>query len=139
MAGGNLASWRVESLLHAADPELPLVHGLVDGSAALAYWEAVERAGVTAGPLHLLGPTVGPDELAECGPFPEAWWCGADRVSVRSAPNVRQEARASETHAPQVVPACWMLSPLLPMATWVAMRRKSFITPNMLLLDGRRA
>ncbi|MDQ0945648.1 hypothetical protein [Streptomyces sp. V1I1] len=55
---GTLASCRVESLLHAADPELPLVHGLVDGSAALAYWEAVERAGVTAGPLHMLGHTV---------------------------------------------------------------------------------
>ncbi|MGW1491302.1 hypothetical protein [Streptomyces sp. NPDC002402] len=36
----------------------------MDGSAALAYWEAAERVGVTAGPLHLLGHTVGPDELA---------------------------------------------------------------------------
>lgn len=53
---GTLASCRVESLLHAADPELPLVHGLVDGSAALAYWEAVERAGVTAGPAAPAGP-----------------------------------------------------------------------------------
>ncbi|MEU9185652.1 amino acid adenylation domain-containing protein [Streptomyces sp. NPDC048484] len=61
--GGTLASCRVESLLNAADPELPLVHGLVDGAAALAYWEAVERAGVTAGPLHLLGHTVGPGPL----------------------------------------------------------------------------
>ncbi|MFJ8751476.1 amino acid adenylation domain-containing protein [Streptomyces sp. NPDC102441] len=61
---GTLASCRVESLLHAADPELPLVHGLVDGSTTLAYWEAVERAGVTAGPLHLLGHTVGPHPLA---------------------------------------------------------------------------
>lgn len=60
---GTLASCRVESLLHAADPELPLVHGLVDGTAALAYWEAVEHAGVTAGPLHLLGHTVGPYPL----------------------------------------------------------------------------
>lgn len=61
---GTLASCRVESLLHAADPELPLVNGLVDAAAALAYWEAVEHAGVTAGPLHLLGHTVGPYPLA---------------------------------------------------------------------------
>ncbi|MGW7414201.1 amino acid adenylation domain-containing protein [Streptomyces sp. NPDC054863] len=61
---GTLASCRVESLLHAADPALPLVHGLVDKAAALAYWEAVEHAGVTAGPLHLLGHTVGPHPLA---------------------------------------------------------------------------
>jgi amino acid adenylation domain-containing protein len=61
---GTLASCRVESLLHAADPGLPLVHGLVDGAAATAYWEAVERAGVTAGPLHLLGRTVAPSPLA---------------------------------------------------------------------------
>lgn len=60
---GTLASCRVESLLHAADTELPLVHGLVDGAAALAHWEAVEHAGVTAGPLHLLGHTVGPYPL----------------------------------------------------------------------------
>lgn len=56
---GTLASCRVESLLHAADPQLPPVHGLVDETTALAHWEAVERAGVTAGPLHLLGHTVG--------------------------------------------------------------------------------
>ncbi|MFF1925764.1 amino acid adenylation domain-containing protein [Streptomyces sp. NPDC058221] len=61
---GTLASCRVESLLQAADPELPLVQGLVDGTAALAYWEAVEHAGVAAGPLHLLGHTVGPHPLA---------------------------------------------------------------------------
>ncbi|MGW4234523.1 amino acid adenylation domain-containing protein [Streptomyces sp. NPDC004980] len=60
---GTLASCRVESLLHAADPGLPAVHGLVDGAAALAYWDAVERAGVTAAPLHLLGHTVGPHAL----------------------------------------------------------------------------
>ncbi|MET8480693.1 amino acid adenylation domain-containing protein [Streptomyces clavifer] len=60
---GTLASCRVESLLHAADPGLPLVHGLVDG-AALAYWEGVERAGITAGPLHLLGHAVGAELLA---------------------------------------------------------------------------
>ncbi|MFJ2261561.1 amino acid adenylation domain-containing protein [Streptomyces sp. NPDC087844] len=61
---GTLASCRVESLLHAADPQLPPVHGLVDEKTAHAYWEAVERAGVTAGPLHLLGHTVAPDPLA---------------------------------------------------------------------------
>ncbi|MFD6291152.1 amino acid adenylation domain-containing protein [Streptomyces sp. NPDC060205] len=61
---GTLASCRTESLLHAADPQLPLVHGLVDEAAALAYWRATERAGVTAGPLHLLGHTVGPNPLA---------------------------------------------------------------------------
>ncbi|MBQ0853813.1 amino acid adenylation domain-containing protein [Streptomyces sp. BH-SS-21] len=61
---GTLASCRTESLLHAAEPQLPLVHGLVDEAAARAYWEATERAGVTAGPLHLLGHTVGPDPLA---------------------------------------------------------------------------
>ncbi|MFE1802781.1 condensation domain-containing protein, partial [Streptomyces sp. NPDC059517] len=60
---GTLASCRTESLLHAADPQLPLVQGLVDEVAALAYWQATERAGMTAGPLHLLGHTVGPDPL----------------------------------------------------------------------------
>ncbi|MFF3897133.1 amino acid adenylation domain-containing protein [Streptomyces sp. NPDC001812] len=56
---GTLASCRAESLLHAAGQELPLVHGLVDAGVSLAYWEAVERAGVSAAPLHLLGHTVG--------------------------------------------------------------------------------
>ncbi|WP_371673832.1 amino acid adenylation domain-containing protein [Streptomyces sp. NBC_00289] len=70
--GGTLASCRVESLLHAADPELPLIHGLVDGAAALAYWKAVEDAGVTAGPLHLLGHTVGPDPLSGVPTAPTA-------------------------------------------------------------------
>ncbi|MBL3668245.1 amino acid adenylation domain-containing protein [Streptomyces sp. M2CJ-2] len=56
---GTLASCRAESLLHAAGHELPLVHGLVDAEVSLAYWEAVERAGVSAAPLHLLGHTVG--------------------------------------------------------------------------------
>jgi predicted amino acid dehydrogenase len=61
---GTLASCRVESLLRSAEPGLPLIHGLVDGAAALAYWEAVDRAGVTAGPLHLLGHTVEMDAPA---------------------------------------------------------------------------
>ncbi|MFE0918959.1 amino acid adenylation domain-containing protein [Streptomyces nigra] len=60
---GTLASCRLESLLHAhraTDPArdpgcLPLTHGLVDPSRALAYWDAVEAAGVSAAPLHLLG------------------------------------------------------------------------------------
>ncbi|MGW5215778.1 amino acid adenylation domain-containing protein [Streptomyces sp. NPDC004051] len=55
---GTLASCRTESLLHAAGHELPLVHGLVDAETSLAYWEAVELAGVSAAPLHLLGHTV---------------------------------------------------------------------------------
>ncbi|MFD3732119.1 amino acid adenylation domain-containing protein [Streptomyces sp. NPDC058632] len=54
----TLASCRSESLLHAAGHELPLVHGLVDTGVALAYWDAVERAGVSAAPLHLLGHTL---------------------------------------------------------------------------------
>ncbi|MEU3145052.1 MULTISPECIES: hypothetical protein [unclassified Streptomyces] len=53
----TLASCRSESLLHAAGHGLPLVHGLVDAGVALAYWDAVERAGVSAAPLHLLGHT----------------------------------------------------------------------------------
>ncbi|MFD3604413.1 amino acid adenylation domain-containing protein, partial [Streptomyces sp. NPDC058656] len=59
----TLASCRTESLLRAALPELPLVHGLVDQETAHAYARAVERAGVTAAPLHLLGHVVG-TELA---------------------------------------------------------------------------
>ncbi|MEU6547782.1 amino acid adenylation domain-containing protein [Streptomyces sp. NPDC046859] len=59
---GTLASCRLESLLHAhrttepgRDPGgLPLTHGLVDLSRALAHWDAVEAAGVAAAPLHLL-------------------------------------------------------------------------------------
>ncbi|WP_320779935.1 non-ribosomal peptide synthetase/type I polyketide synthase [Streptomyces sp. CRN 30] len=75
---GTLASCRVESLLHAADPELPLVHGLVDGTAALAYWEAMERAGVTAAPLHLQGRALGPDPVTMNGP-----WRGRSRGQGR--------------------------------------------------------
>ncbi|MER6997136.1 amino acid adenylation domain-containing protein [Streptomyces sp. NPDC000410] len=55
---GTLASCRLESLLHASGAAVPLVHGLVDGDTALAYWEAMEKAGVRAAPLHLLGHTV---------------------------------------------------------------------------------
>ncbi|MFB7369836.1 amino acid adenylation domain-containing protein [Streptomyces sp. NPDC056222] len=55
---GTIASCRLESLLHAAHPELPLVHGLVDAELALAHWRGMEALGVEAGPLHLLGHTV---------------------------------------------------------------------------------
>ena len=57
---GTLASCRAESLLRAADARLPLVHGLVDAAVARAHWNAVEEAGITAAPLHLLGHTVAP-------------------------------------------------------------------------------
>jgi hypothetical protein len=55
---GTIASCRLESLLHAARPGVPSVHGLVDGPLALAYWREMEAAGVEAGPLHLLGHAV---------------------------------------------------------------------------------
>ncbi|MFI9769612.1 amino acid adenylation domain-containing protein [Streptomyces sp. NPDC052415] len=57
---GTLASCRAESLLHASGVDVPLVRGLVDAPTALAYWRAVEGAGVTAGPLHLLDQVVAP-------------------------------------------------------------------------------
>ncbi|MFI0773506.1 hypothetical protein [Streptomyces sp. NPDC021212] len=56
---GTVASCRLESLLHTAVPGLPLVHGPVDASPAHAYREAVEAAGVSAAPLHLLGHRIG--------------------------------------------------------------------------------
>ncbi|MFJ2932978.1 amino acid adenylation domain-containing protein [Streptomyces sp. NPDC087219] len=65
----TIASCRLESLLHAADPELPLVHGLVDARLALAYWRGMETAGIAAGPLHLLGHTVATEDDALDG-FP---------------------------------------------------------------------
>ncbi|WP_374103409.1 condensation domain-containing protein, partial [Streptomyces sp. MK37H] len=55
---GTVASCRLESLLHTAVSGLPLVHGLVDASHAHAYWDAVEAAGVSAAPPHLLGHIV---------------------------------------------------------------------------------
>ncbi|WP_406066352.1 amino acid adenylation domain-containing protein [Streptomyces sp. NBC_01077] len=58
----TIASCRLESLLHAMDRELPPVHGLVDARSALAYWRGMEAAGVTAGPLHLLGHAVAAEE-----------------------------------------------------------------------------
>ncbi|MFF9909200.1 amino acid adenylation domain-containing protein [Streptomyces sp. NPDC013457] len=58
----TIASCRLESLLHAADPEIPLVHGLVDTRLALAYWRGMAKAGVEAGPLHLLGHEVATED-----------------------------------------------------------------------------
>ncbi|WP_328403361.1 amino acid adenylation domain-containing protein [Streptomyces sp. NBC_00390] len=58
---GTIASCRLESLLRAARPGLPLVHGLVDGPLALAHWREMEAAGVEAGPLHLFGHAVAMD------------------------------------------------------------------------------
>lgn len=55
---GTVASCRLESLLHTAVSGLPLVHGLVNASHAHAYWDAVEAAGVSAAPPHLLGHTI---------------------------------------------------------------------------------
>jgi amino acid adenylation domain-containing protein len=51
---GTIASCQLESLLLAAVPGLAPVHGLVDAALAEAYWDAVEAAGVSAAPLHLL-------------------------------------------------------------------------------------
>ncbi|GAA2433704.1 non-ribosomal peptide synthetase/type I polyketide synthase [Streptomyces glaucus] len=74
---GTLASCRTESLLHAAGADVPLVRGLVDGSTALAHWRALEQAGVTAGPPHLLG------QILE--PLPAGVRPPADEVSSPSA------------------------------------------------------
>ncbi|OQD57458.1 hypothetical protein BM536_002805 [Streptomyces phaeoluteigriseus] len=57
---GTLASCRTESLLHASGADVPLVRGLVDGPTALVYWRAMEQAGITAGPPHLLGQILEP-------------------------------------------------------------------------------
>ncbi|WP_435975351.1 amino acid adenylation domain-containing protein [Streptomyces sp. Qhu_M48] len=59
---GTVASCRLESLLRAARPELPLVHGLVDAGIALAHWRVMEAAGIEAGPLHLLGHALATEE-----------------------------------------------------------------------------
>ncbi|MEU2074854.1 amino acid adenylation domain-containing protein [Streptomyces sp. NPDC013489] len=80
----TLASCRLESLLHAADPELPLVHGLVDARLALAYWRGVEAAGVTAGPLHLLGHAVAAQDDDLAG-FPGVSPAGAARPTSEVA------------------------------------------------------
>ncbi|KOV35526.1 hybrid non-ribosomal peptide synthetase/type I polyketide synthase [Streptomyces sp. XY152] len=70
---GTLASCRTDSLLRASDDRLPLVHGLVDAAVARAHWDAVEEAGVTAAPLHLLGHLVAPAPGAgPCEPTSDA-------------------------------------------------------------------
>ena len=51
---GAIASCRLESLLHAATPGLPLVTGPVEPVQAAAYWDALDAAGVRPAPLHLL-------------------------------------------------------------------------------------
>ncbi|WP_433794670.1 condensation domain-containing protein [Actinoplanes sp. CA-252034] len=51
---GSMASCRLESLLHAAVPGLPLVGGPVTPEQAAAYWDALDTAGIGAAPLHLL-------------------------------------------------------------------------------------
>lgn len=48
-----IASCQVEALLWAACPTLPLTHGIATLTGALAYWQAAEKLGVTAAPLHL--------------------------------------------------------------------------------------
>ncbi len=58
---GTIASCRLESLLWATAPDLPLVHGLVDDSTAAAYARALTGAGITAAPLHLLHHLVEPE------------------------------------------------------------------------------
>ncbi|MER7167172.1 amino acid adenylation domain-containing protein [Micromonospora sp. NPDC000207] len=58
---GTVASCRLESLLWAATPGLPLVHGLVAEEAATAYATALAGAGVTAAPLHLVHHVIEPD------------------------------------------------------------------------------
>ncbi|GIE31837.1 hypothetical protein Ait01nite_048820 [Actinoplanes italicus] len=55
---GSMASCRLESLLHASVPGLPLVHGPVTPEHAAAYWDALDAAGVGAAPLHLLNETL---------------------------------------------------------------------------------
>ncbi|WP_430790757.1 amino acid adenylation domain-containing protein [Actinoplanes sp. G11-F43] len=50
----TVASCQLESLLHATRPGLPAVSGPVEPGHARAYWDALDAAGVTAAPLHLL-------------------------------------------------------------------------------------
>jgi predicted amino acid dehydrogenase len=61
---GGVASCQLESLLHAANPALPLTHGLVNLASAKQYWIAVQEAGCSAGTLHL-GTYIPGDELLE--------------------------------------------------------------------------
>ncbi|XMN11085.1 amino acid adenylation domain-containing protein [Streptomyces griseobrunneus] len=50
----TIASCRLESLLHAAGTDVPLVRGPVGANTGLAYWAAAEATGTRAAPLHLL-------------------------------------------------------------------------------------
>jgi predicted amino acid dehydrogenase len=50
---GEIASCQLESLLRAADPSLPVTRGLVTLDGARAYYDAVERAGYSAGAWQL--------------------------------------------------------------------------------------
>ncbi|GIJ76936.1 amino acid adenylation domain-containing protein [Micromonospora phaseoli] len=58
---GAVASCQLESLLRAASPTLPVVHGLVDDSTAATYAQALTEAGIGAAPLHLLHQLVDAD------------------------------------------------------------------------------
>lgn len=51
----SAASCQLEALLWAADPNLPLTHGLVSADAALRYRQAAIQAGFRSAPLHLQG------------------------------------------------------------------------------------
>lgn len=61
MVPDTIASCRLESLLQASGADVPLVHGPVDATTGLAYWEAAEATGIRAAPLHLLTRTIDPD------------------------------------------------------------------------------
>ncbi|MET9545021.1 hypothetical protein ABZY36_06845 [Streptomyces sp. NPDC006627] len=52
-------------------PRLPPVHGLVDPEEAHIYPQAVDHAGITAAPLHLLNVTFEQGD-AQVHPFPRA-------------------------------------------------------------------
>jgi predicted amino acid dehydrogenase len=73
---GTLASCRTESLLHACGADVPLVRGLVDAPTALAYWRAMEQAGITAAPPHLLDQVLEPLP-AGCRAQPGGAWAPA--------------------------------------------------------------
>ncbi|MEH1014376.1 amino acid adenylation domain-containing protein [Micromonospora sp. CPCC 206060] len=60
----TIASCQLESLLRAATPTLPLVHGPVDLATATGYAQALTGAGITAAPLHLLRQLIEPDPTA---------------------------------------------------------------------------
>ncbi|MCA0350575.1 MAG: amino acid adenylation domain-containing protein [Chloroflexi bacterium] len=51
----SAASCQLEALLWAADPNLPLTHGLVSADAALRYRQAAIQAGFRSAPLHVQG------------------------------------------------------------------------------------